>query len=169
LGKLTFITDHYNYPYCQFKTSVDNWRQRSEHITHHCDLKRAAGLIVLINQAGLHVKTTFPRVFTRSGTLESLQRTVTSLYGPGYSLELLHLPWVPTKEDWQPVKTFLEERLCRVPEEAGGETEGMCTLCKKKSKKSKKSKKCPFCRLQTTGSRESRTVREKRPRRWVSL
>ena len=124
---LTRVTDHCHYPYCQYKTVIENWRARSEHITCHCDLKGAAGLILQLRKRGLNVKASFQNLFSRSGTLKSLQSTLTSYYGLGYNLESLCLPWIPLMEDFRIATSFLEERMCRLPGEWTREgTKGDC-------------------------------------------
>lgn len=150
--KLTRIVDHCHSPYCQFTIPLDNWKQRSLHITRHCDLKAAAGLIHTLNNRGLIPGDHFQALFTRNGTLNSLQQTLISFYGPYYSLESLRLPWTPEEEDWQPVKTFLEERLSRIPLNQAGEGRH-CTLCKGWERE-----KCPFCRLRMRRRERRRVV-----------
>jgi hypothetical protein len=121
----------------------DNWKQRSVHITRHCDLKAAAGLILILRNRGLSPRDSFQALFTRNGTLNSLQQTLTSFYGPNYRLQSLCLPWLPQEEDWQPIAPFLEERISRIPGNKAGEGRN-CALCKGWNHR-----KCPFCRLQT--------------------
>jgi hypothetical protein len=106
---LMFIVDHCEYPHCQVTMRFDDWQQRSLHIKHHCDLKAAAGLILELKKRGLSLMRHFQTLFTRNGTLKSLEQTVVSYYRSNYSLESLRLPWTPKKEDWQPVKPFIEE------------------------------------------------------------
>ena len=109
------------------------------HVTRHCDLKTAAGLILQLGNRGSSLRTRFDSVYTRNGTLDSLQKCLVSFYGPNYNLESLQLPWIPREEDWQPVKPLLEERLSRIPEtKASGRN---CTLCKGERRQ------CPLCRL----------------------
>ena len=69
--KLKLTSDHCNYPHRKFK-SIDSWRQRDKHRTLRCHLKRAAGLIVLINQGRRHVETTFPQIFTKGPVLNKI-------------------------------------------------------------------------------------------------
>jgi hypothetical protein len=160
---LTRGTDHCHYPHCHYKTAVDNWRARSEHITCHCDLKAAAALIMQLKERGLNVKASFRNLFSRSGTLKSLQSTLTSYYGSGYTLESLWLPWIPLVEDFRVATSFPEERMCRLPAEwtREGTKGGLCKFCQ-----GVKPEKCRLCGLtRIRKRREARRVRATRDRK----
>jgi hypothetical protein len=139
---LTCIVDHCDYPYCRAVMLFDDWEQRNLHIKLHCDLKAAAGLILQLGEGKLG---SFDGIFTRNGTLESLQQTVTSFYGPDYSLQSLRLPWTPQKEDWQPVRTFPEEMQSRIPD-SNRYMGRSCPLCKRE-----KYRQCPLCKVYKVG------------------
>jgi hypothetical protein len=151
---LTRVTDHCHYPYCQYKTSLENWRARSEHITRHCDLKAAAGLILQLKERGLDIKASFQNLFSRSGTLKSLQGNLTSYYGSIYNLESLCLPWIPLLDDFRVVASFPEERMCRLPGKwiKGGTNRGLCNFCR-----GTKPDKCRLCGITRIGSEARRT------------
>jgi hypothetical protein len=160
---LTCILDHCHYPYCQYKTSFDNWKQRSEHITRHCDLKAAAGLILQLKERGLDIKASFKNLFSRSGTLKSLQGTLTSYYGPSYNLESLCLPWVPLLEDFRIATSFPEERMYRLPSEwtKDGTKGGLCKFCR-----GEKPEKCRLCGIiRIRKGRKARRARATRDRK----
>lgn len=161
--KLTRLTDRCEYPYCQAIMPLCHWERRALHITRHCDLKAAAALIQLIGKEAPNLRYKFGIFFTRSGSLGDLEQTLTSFYGRNYSLESLVLPWTPQRSDWDPVRSFPEEKRCRIPR---GHTNGRgCCLCKSNGHRC-----CPLCKLYMGRSRVViRGRRRQAPSRLVHL
>lgn len=159
---LTRVTDHSDYPYCYYKTAVDKWGARSEHIRYHYDLKVAAGLVLQLRQRGANIKRSFNNLFSRSGTLKSLQSTLTSYYGPGYDLESLYLPWILFAEDFRVATSFPEERMCRLPGD-WDQDEVKGKLCKfYRGAKPQKCRLCGMIQIQTPTEARIRATRDRK-------